>query len=84
MERPGAVRAPRGPHRRAAHPAVDALFRALHVTWIPMARRALYLAACPPDRAEALALWMLAKEPRNDWLAAMVTSDAVRAAIEKG
>jgi hypothetical protein len=65
-------------------PAADALFRALHVTWIPMARRALYLAACAPARAEALALWMLSKEPGNDWLAAMVPSEKVKKAVAKG
>ncbi len=61
--------------------AFDRLFRRLHVTWIPMARRTMYLDVCPEPRAETLALWMLEKEPGNDWLISVVPTPAVRERI---
>jgi hypothetical protein len=61
----------------------DGLFKQLHVSWIPMPGRASYLRVCPPERAEALALWMLKKEPGNAWLTAIVDSPKVKKAVKK-
>ena len=62
--------------------SADELFRRCYVSWTPSIWRIEYLRAVPPDRAEALALWLLSKERQATWVAAVVDSAKVKAMVK--